>query len=445
MKKLFFLIFLLIFFIKGDHKYEIRPINLASFSGNITLDLKHGIWREWQGKIYYQTLVINLICQLGECQPEVFAYAPRFDDKKEYLGKLKSIKIDNAWYLKIGINLEKFFPDNPLASGDYNIQLVPYQKGYFGEYSGKLNNHYLQGKIETTIKPFPQLISNYKDNSYHKTSKFVLTQDNLRLNNYKVYRNINYLTINDHQLLLDIYERKTEQPTPTLIYIHGGGWTQGNKPSINAFWRYLMMGFSVVNIQYRLGGIAPAPAAVEDSLCALYWVNKNAQKYNFDPNKIVVTGVSAGGHLALMTGMVSSPNVLIKNCPFAVDNSPKVAAIVNWFGPTDVSELLIGENPKDYAIKWLNGASNKTEIAKLVSPINYVNKNLPPVLSIHGSEDIIVPYSQAVKLHENLTKMGVLNGLLRLPGRKHGDFSQAEIRQIYNNIEDFLTQNKILD
>ena len=66
---------------------------------------------------------------------------------------------------------------------------------------------------------------------------------------------------------------------------------------------YLAMGFAVVNVDYRLAQVAPAPAAVEDGRCALRWVFRHAQQYSLDPERIVVGGMSAGGHLALLTAM----------------------------------------------------------------------------------------------------------------------------------------------
>jgi acetyl esterase/lipase len=444
-KKIFLLIFLLIFLVKGDEKQKIININPAQFSGNITLSLRHGIWKHWQDTRVYQTLILELICKQSECQSEVFAQAPRFEGQTEYLGTVENIKIDRGWHLDIEVNFRDFFSEIPIAKGDYQISIIPYKNTFFAEYSGKLNNHNLQGKVEAIISPFPQLISNYSNTYSPEKNSNKFNRQKLFLKNYQIHRDINYLTVNNHQLFLDIYQRKTERPSPTLIYIHGGGWYLGNKPSLNAFWPYLIMGFSVVNIQYRLADISPAPAAVEDTLCSLFWVIDNAEKYNFDLDKIVVTGASAGGHLALMTGMANNHPQLTKNCPFVKNKSAKVAAIINRFGPTDVQELLTGEHPKDYALKWFNGVSNQKEITSLVSPISYIKPDLPPILSIHGAKDVTVPYSQVVKLHDNLAQVGVTNGLLRLPERSHGDFSETETRQIYNYIENFLIYNQILN
>ena len=82
---------------------------------------------------------------------------------------------------------------------------------------------------------------------------------------------------------------------------------------------YLALGMAVVNVEYRLGGATPAPAAVEDCRCALRWIVRNADRYKFDANRIVVTGMSAGGHLSLMTGMLPASAGFDRPCPAGND------------------------------------------------------------------------------------------------------------------------------
>ena len=89
--------------------------------------------------------------------------------------------------------------------------------------------------------------------------------------NYRVVPNITYLTANNWEAKLDVYQaRGAPASSPTLIYFHGGGWTGGFLP-------YLEMGWNVVNVEYRLAKVSLAPAAVEDGLCALRWVYRNAK------------------------------------------------------------------------------------------------------------------------------------------------------------------------
>ena len=84
---------------------------------------------------------------------------------------------------------------------------------------------------------------------------------------------------------------------------------------------------------------------------------------------------------------------------------------------------------------------NREELARKVSPLTYVRAGLPPVLTIHGDADTTVPYSQAVRLHEALTKAGVTNQLLTIAGGKHGGFTPDERTRIFLTIREFLTKN----
>ncbi|CDM64870.1 alpha/beta hydrolase [Pyrinomonas methylaliphatogenes] len=261
---------------------------------------------------------------------------------------------------------------------------------------------------------------------------------------YMVEANITYITANNYEAKLDVYRpRDLTQPNPVVIFIHGGGWVAGTKEgSALELLPYLMMGFSVVNVEYRLARVSLAPAAVEDCRCALQWVIRNAERYKFDTNKIVVTGMSAGGHLALMTGMLPAAAGLDRQCSGTTDM--KVAAIINWYGITDVNDLLDGPNMKGYAVVWLGSQINRDEIARRVSPLTYVRAGLPPILTIHGDADPTVPYDHAVRLHQALDRAGVPNQLLTIPGGKHGGFNAAETQRIYATIRDFLARYNLL-
>jgi acetyl esterase/lipase len=150
-------------------------------------------------------------------------------------------------------------------------------------------------------------------------------------------------------------------------------------------------------------------------------------------NKLVVTGNSAGGHLALTTGMLPASAGLERECPG--NEELKVAAIVNWYGITDVGDLLDGPNMKTYAVTWLSSLTNRYEIAKRVSPLEYVRAGLPPILTIHGDADPTVPYSHGTRLHEALTKAGVPNQLLTIPGGKHGGFTREETLKLHSSFK----------
>jgi len=264
---------------------------------------------------------------------------------------------------------------------------------------------------------------------------------------YTPVPNVTYSVANNYECKLDVYCRNPRgMVAPTVIYIHGGGWVGGTKEgALFELLPWFAMGFHVVNVEYRMAHVSPAPAAVEDCRLALRWVYANAKQYGFDTTKIVVTGGSAGGHLALMTGMLDGAAGF--DAPKDWDETSHtltVAAIVNWFGITDVKELLAGPERKGYAVNWLGSLPDRDKIAERVSPLTYVRAGLPPVISIHGDNDQLVPYTQAVRLHKALTDAGVPNRLITVPGGRHGGFSREELAGAYQAIHDFLGQHGLL-
>ena len=260
-------------------------------------------------------------------------------------------------------------------------------------------------------------------------------------NQYRVIPNVTYHVASNQENKLDLYiPRGATGPTPVLMYIHGGGWVGGTKESnVLRILPYLEMGWAVANIEYRLGAVARAPAAVEDGLCALRWVIRNAGQYNLDTSRIVTTGNSAGGHLALTTGMIPASAGLDRECPGSEELS--VAAIINWYGITEVGDLLDGANTKSYAVEWMGSLENRFEIAERVSPMTYVRAGLPPTLTIHGDADPTVPYQHAITLHEKLDELGVSNVLHTVPGGGHGGFNREQTLAIFETIRRFLSQH----
>jgi len=271
---------------------------------------------------------------------------------------------------------------------------------------------------------------------------------------YDIFPNITYTKANNIELKLDLYLPKNRtNPTPTLILFHGGGWVDGQKErNVLYLLPYLAMGWSAVNVEYRTGHQSPAPAAVEDTRCALRWVGYHAREYSLDPSKFVLTGTSAGGHLSLITGMLPANTVFDRQCTIqgndrwntATVPEPKVAAIVNWFGISDVADLLDGPNARNYVREWFGSMSNAEQLAKQVSPINYVRAGLPPIITIHGENDDIAPYNHSVRLHAALDKAGVPNQLVTIRGRKHGGFNRDEMASSYTAIREFLRKQGLL-
>jgi len=271
---------------------------------------------------------------------------------------------------------------------------------------------------------------------------------------YQITPNITYGVASNVELKLDLYlPRGERKPVPTLVYFHGGGWVEGRKENAALLLMpYLALGWAVVNVEYRLGRVAPAPAALEDSRCALRWVQKMAAHYKFDPAALVVAGDSAGGHLALASAMLPAGSPYDRSCPSA-DNERwggareepvRVAAVINWFGVADVDALLEGRDARHWAIEWFGSMPGRRALAQAISPLRLVRPGLPPVISIHGSADPVVPYAQSVALHAALVQAGVANRLITIPAGNHGAFSRREVSEANDAIRAFLVENKVL-
>ena len=254
---------------------------------------------------------------------------------------------------------------------------------------------------------------------------------------FRAERDVVYRTVGDTQLKLDLYVRYGQPASgPAMLYIHGGGWQNGTKEQYVLWYLpYLQLGLPVVAVQYRLSGAAAAPAAVEDCRCAYRWLVRNGPKYGIDPQKIVITGGSAGGHLALMTAMHDD------SLDAACGDSgpvPKPLGVVNYYGATDMAELL-GESRLNLQ-RWFRDNADPMALAKRLSPLTWVRAGVPPVLTLHGDADKSIPYSQSTRLHEALSKAGAPNELVTITNGAHGrhTWSDADTIRVQRAIEAFL-------
>ena len=250
--------------------------------------------------------------------------------------------------------------------------------------------------------------------------------------------NVVYTKVNDWDGRMDLYLPPTNgAPTPVIINIHGGGWNHGAKEEQGGFTPYFKAGFAVANIEYRLTSQATAPAAIEDTRCALIYLIKNAKELHLDPNKIIIMGGSAGGHLALMGGLLQNNHLFDSNCS-GVENV-KVAAIIDKYGIADVNDWAYGPYIKSKsATNWLGAKKNDQEFIKSVSPIHWVKKTSPPVFIVHGDADPTVPYQESVALHAALVEAGVKTEFITIPGGLHGKFDKDQNAMLNTAIFKFI-------
>lgn len=250
--------------------------------------------------------------------------------------------------------------------------------------------------------------------------------------------NVVYTKVNEWEGKLDLYLPPAKTgPSPIVINIHGGGWNKGNKESQTGFSGFFKRGYAVANIAYRLTGTATAPAAIEDTRCALIYLISNATKLNIDINKIVIMGGSAGGHLALMGGLLENNHIFDTNCK-GTENI-KVAAIIDKYGITDVWDWGYGPiKTSKSATSWLGAKANDKDFARSVSPLYQVKKTSPPVFIVHGDADPIVPYQHSVALKAKLDELGVKNEFITVKGGQHGKFTAEDNSMVNAKIMEFL-------
>lgn len=257
--------------------------------------------------------------------------------------------------------------------------------------------------------------------------------------NYEAQLDVVYTKVKDWDGRADLYLALNEsKPTPILINIHGGAWKAGVKESQGGFAPFFKAGFAVANMEYRLSGQAKAPAAIEDTRCMLIYIIQNAKKLNIDVNKIIIMGGSAGGHLALMGGLLANDHRFDTNC-LGIENI-KVAAIIDKYGIMDVWDWTYGpEHKSSSPAFWLGDNAKNEAFIKSVSPISYVTKNSPPIFIVHGDADPTVPYQQSVDLYKKLQELGVKSEFITVPGGLHGKFDKDKNTEINEAILKFIS------
>jgi acetyl esterase/lipase len=238
----------------------------------------------------------------------------------------------------------------------------------------------------------------------------------------KVLRDLPYVKDGHERQKLDLYlPEKADGPLPVIVWVHGGGWQAGSKEGGGPALPLVTRGYAVASINYRLSQHAVSPAQIEDCKAAIRWLRANARTYHLDPDHIGALGASAGGHLVALLGTTGSVKDLDGQGGNA-DQSSRLQAVVDLFGPTDLTKMGGShDRPNSPEAKLLGGPvqENKNRAAR-INPITYVSKDAAPFLILHGDKDATVPFSQSELLAEALKKAGVEVTLQRIEGAGHG-------------------------
>lgn len=246
-------------------------------------------------------------------------------------------------------------------------------------------------------------------------------------------RDVAYATRSPYQLA-DIYLPSSgDGPFPTIVFVHGGGYVSGDKTAlvpglVSAANR---RGLAVVSVGYRLLGEADFPAQIHDVKAAVRWVHAAAGDYTLDAEAVAIWGTSAGGHLAALVGTSEGVAALQDDSLGHAQHPPRVAAVVDWYGPADFLSMrdYLEEQrraygagltfPLDYITRRIDDAP---ELVAAANPASHAGPGDPPVLIAHGQDDVVVPVQQSLDLAEALRgRMGPDRVTLEIvPGAGHG-------------------------
>lgn len=258
-------------------------------------------------------------------------------------------------------------------------------------------------------------------------------------------RDIVYRTPETGALHLDLHRPQSAKGkrAPVLVVIHGGAWARGERPKgWTGYRRFVDAGFAVVSMQYRLSGQARAPAAVEDVRCVMGWIARAAEREGLDSKRIVLLGTSAGAHLALMAASIEAGEGLD---PAECGPAPRAAAVIDFYGPTDLRPQSLGAWNSPSIGKWVGEGEAGAAMAARMSPITRVRPGLPPVFIVHGDADPVVPLAASTALKAGLDRAKVPTELRIVPGGVHGKFGPEVQDRLMADAVTFLKRHRVID
>ena len=215
-------------------------------------------------------------------------------------------------------------------------------------------------------------------------------------------KDIVYAEVADRKLLLDIYFPRETNPY-LIVWVHGGAWHSGTRTSPPL--SFVKSGYAIASVDYRLSGEAKFPAQINDIKAAIRYLRANAAKHGYRSDKIIISGSSAGGHLAALVGVTNGHGELEGGLGDYKETSSSVQAIIDYYGPTNLTTIIKQSTPHGIGVRGPAMAlllgkpvENSQELAKLASPVHHVSADDPPLLIFHGDQDIQVPINQSHEL-----------------------------------------------
>jgi acetyl esterase/lipase len=221
-------------------------------------------------------------------------------------------------------------------------------------------------------------------------------------------------------MAIDLYLPKPSQAlAPIVIFVHGGGWSGGSRKQFHWHARQLAnMGFLAGSISYRLSGVAPYPACIDDVQAAVRWLKKYSPRFNADASRLGAVGSSAGGHLV---AMLATRDTLHDDIPDLAGISSRVVCAVDIHGVHDVAAWIAGRPPDPVKVAFMGGPIGAPNTHwHDASPLFFVDKQTSPILFTHDLGDPTVPYDQSVQMMLAMVKQQRPCAFIPTPGSGHG-------------------------
>ena len=215
---------------------------------------------------------------------------------------------------------------------------------------------------------------------------------------------------------------------PCIVYTQGSAWfKQDCYADIPNIARLAARGYVVAVVEYRHSGIASFPAQAKDMRNAIRFLKANADKYSIMPDKIIGAGNSSGGHTALFAGIIKDDDTEDNLYPGI---SADVKGIINYYGSTtfmfpDSNPVTVNHCKADSPEGIVMGGVDLNEHEDLKKAISvdcniHEDTDIPPVLNIHGTADIVVNCKCSVAVHNRLKECGKQSELILVEGAGHG-------------------------
>jgi acetyl esterase/lipase len=254
------------------------------------------------------------------------------------------------------------------------------------------------------------------------------------------HRDLIYAAVDGKELKLDLYLPPNNSNPMLVMWVHGGAWRRGSRDFVPKF--FVENGIATASLDFRPSTEGKFPAAVHDIKAAIRFLRAKASEYGYKVDRIGIAGGSSGGHLAALVGVSNEHPELEGTLGEHLRESSEVHAIISYYGASNLTSILSQSTPhglevRKPALELLLGGQPESvpELARLASPVFHIDRNDPPLLLIHGDQDVQMPVNQALELEGKYREHNLDVQLEVIHGAAHGgeEFYSGEYAKLALN------------